>query len=661
MALFSSSAADIASYQEARKKGLREYRHSISAGRYPYPPVLDEMVEGINSLPQIPVGLVEIPLEDIAGTKTSGRTNVFSESFYPILKESSEFAYKWAALYASAAEEGIKESIKVYEFMNRFYVEEGNKRVSVSRVLDYSSIWANVTRIMPKRSDEKANRVYYEFCDFYKVCPLYLFHFSEEGCCQKFAELLGQSMEKPWSKDTLNTIKASFAIFQTLYRAKGGDALPITEGDAFLTYLTFYSLDSLLNESRTLLNSRLDKLWNEFLTKDDSIRLVITPEDIRRANTIGSSLMDLWSHPRNYTESSPLKIAFLYARNQENSSWTYGHELGRNDLQNKFEGIVQTSKYPDCRTEDETRSAIDAAVADGNEMIFTTAPTQMRETLRSAIHYPDVKFLNCSINLSSQAVRTYYGRMHEAKFLMGALAASVSSNHRIGYVADYPIFGTPASVNAFAIGAAMLDPKAQIYLAWSTKKGGDWQQEFRDRGIYIISGPDLIKPQEASRAYGLYTVDTDGIVTNLAAPVWNWGRYYELIVRTVLDGSWDAKGLVRRDQALNYWWGMEAGVIDVILPEKLPYYSRKMIQTLRNGIVRGDLSPFDGELHSQEGLIKPSDSERLTNEDIIHMSWLNDNVTGSLPKAEELNEEAQATISVSGITESAAPGKDTVS
>ena len=50
------------------------------------------------------------------------------------------------------------------------------------------------------------------------------------------------------------------------------------------------------------------------------------------------------------------------------------------------------------------------------------------------------------------ASRTYYGRIYEAKFITGAIAGAMAQNNRIGYIASYPIFGVPASINAFALG-----------------------------------------------------------------------------------------------------------------------------------------------------------------------------------------------------------------
>ena len=50
---------------------------------------------------------------------------------------------------------------------------------------------------------------------------------------------------------------------------------------------------------------------------------------------------------------------------------------------------------------------------------------------------------------------------NEAKFLMGAIAGAMAENGQLAYIADYPIFGTIANINAFALGAKMVNPRAR--------------------------------------------------------------------------------------------------------------------------------------------------------------------------------------------------------
>lgn len=636
-------------YLKAKHYGDRAYKRAVQAGEYPYLPALDDILSYQDVAGEVQLGLKEVPLYMIAGTKTAGRQNAFALNFMPLMKDKSEFAAKWIALYDSQLEVGLRDPIIVYEFMNQFYVLEGNKRVSVMKFMGAASIPAYVTRILPKRTEEKENKIYYEYVDFYKVTGIFRITFSEEGCYKKLAAVLGQNLTEIWPEELCNDVKATFVRFSEAYEARGGGKLRLTYGDAYLVYLSVYGLKGLLDISSEEIDRRIGRIWNEFLTEmnEEKIALVETPELIKKP----ASMIDFLNIPSMYTVKNPLKIAFIYDRNADHSSWVYGHEIGRNQMEEHFKGVVETIRFEDCNSSAEVMNAIDLAVAAGNQMIFTTTAAQLEPALRAAIKYPEVKILNCSVNASYSSVRTYYGRMYEAKFLLGALAASMTEGDRIGYVADYPVYGMIANINAFAIGAALVNPRVKIHLKWSTKKGTDWNRELAEAGISCISGPDWIRPQEASRAFGLYQLGEEGSVTNLAMPMWHWGKYYELIVGSVLEGSWEAKDLTRKHQALNYWWGMSADVIEVILSGQLPYYSRKFIDILKKEVIAGDLSPFDGELRSQTAVIKKADAPRLTNEEIISMDWLNDNVIGEIPSLEELTEKAQEIVRVSGVKE----------
>ncbi|MBR1770691.1 MAG: BMP family ABC transporter substrate-binding protein [Lachnospiraceae bacterium] len=639
-------------YRKAVKRGEQECRNALSHGRYPYVTALEDFMEESRYTAEQHIGIKEIPLSMIAGTKTAGRQKAFSCGFMPILKEGSEFSAKWSQLYDIQEAEGFRDPIKVYEYLQRFYVQEGNKRVSVLKYLGATGIYADITRLLPRKSDDKEHEIYEEFLTFYEVAPIYGIYFSETGGYKKLAELLGKDLEEPWEEDLVRDVRQSYEEFEAIFMELGGGKLAMTAGDALLIYLEIYDFHTLTEGAAGEIRKNIQAMWKELLVenREDKIALVETPTEESKGNVF-KDIIKMTQTPL-YTAKNPLQIAFVYDRSVADSRWVYAHELGRNNLDACFDGAVSTMKYEACDTEEKAEAAFDDAVEKGAQMIFTVFPSQMNETLKAAVKYPKVKFLNCSVNLSSNAVRTYYGRMHEAKFIMGALAASASENHRIGYVADYPIYGTLAGINAFAIGAALVDPGAKIYLAWSTKADGDWQRELRDRKVDVLSGPDIIKPHDVSRAYGIYKLNAEGNIDNLAAPVINWGRYYELIVQTVLNGAWDSAQVAEKNQAINYWYGMSAGVIDVILSDRISYYSAKLANVLKKLVVDDSIQIFGGELHSQTEMIKPADSEGLTGEEIVNMDWLNDNVVGEIPSMDELVVQVQEVVSVSGVKRS---------
>ena len=180
------------------------------------------------------------------------------------------------------------------------------------------------------------------------------------------------------------------------------------------------------------------------------------------------------------------------------------------------------------------------------------------------------------------------------------------------------------------------------------------------RGIHVISAIDSTHNIDGSNAYGLCYVekvspgegtDLSGQfkVSNLAAPIWKWGKLYEIIVKTILEGNYHASRVDRKDQATNYWWGMISGAVDIKLSDKLPAGTKQMISVLRSSIMSGVFNPFDGELISQNGIVRKENDPPLSSMDVITMNWLNENIIGEIPDADALNDEAQATVSVSGV------------
>ena len=175
-------------YQKALRQGQRDYREKMNAGQSPFLPVLDDILQNVPVENQIPLGQVEIPLELLVGTKTSGRTAAFASNFMPLLGLKTEFATKWINLCVSHVDEGIRDPITCYEYMGRFYVQEGNKRVSVLKYFDASSITGNVTRVVPQYSDDPAVQMYYEFMHFYPVMQNYLLTFTKPGSYARLRE-----------------------------------------------------------------------------------------------------------------------------------------------------------------------------------------------------------------------------------------------------------------------------------------------------------------------------------------------------------------------------------------------------------------------------------------------------------------------------------------
>ncbi len=420
-------------YIGAVKRGRKQYQESLSKGEHPYLPVLDNILSYTKIVSEVSLGLMDIPLNRIIGTKTEGRTNAFASNFMPLLPEQSEFGAKWANLYDHQIDDGIRDPIVAYEFMNRFYVQEGNKRVSVMKYVGAYSIPGYVTRLIPQRTEEKENKLYYEFLDFYQVsfnCDVW---FSKEGSYKKLVELMGKEPGESWPAEERAFFKSAYSRFSKVFTHRGGDKLNLTCSDAFLIYVKIYGYDKTKGQTELEMSKGLERTWKEMelAAEGSQVALVEDPVDVEKP-VHKPSLLN-WLRPVETIEPEMLKIAFIYNKTTKTSGWTYAHELGRMHLEQAFEGRLKTLALDNVSTEPEVEEAIELAIASGCNMIFTTGPQMANQSVRSAVVHPEVKLYNCSIKMSYSSICTYYARMYEAKFLLGAIAAAMTKSDKLGY------------------------------------------------------------------------------------------------------------------------------------------------------------------------------------------------------------------------------------
>ena len=630
-------------YQKAQKLGRKAHRESVHHGKYPYLQVLDEILDDSMIVGQVDLGVIEIPIEQIVGTKTVGRTNAFASDFMPLLPENSEFSVKWRRLCAAhLGDEGIRDPIRCYEYLGRFYVQEGNKRVSVMKYFGASSIPGYVIRLLPNYSQAEEIQRYYDFIHYYPLTRLYQVMFTQPGSFPKLQVALGYDASHPWTEDERRRFLSSFYYFERAYQKLGGKELSITSADALLVWLKVYPFESLRTMSAAELQKSLQAVWPDV-------------KGVGRAEPIAVST-ESWEDEEKRLKNrllsvvpSSLKVAFIHELLPENSNWVRAHELGRTQMEKTLGGQVVTQTFAGVGSGEGAQAAMETAIRNGAEVIFATTAPLIDACRKTAAKYPNVKILNCSISMPYTGVRTYYSRIYEGKFISGAIAGAVSKSDRIGYIASYPIFGVPAGINAFALGAQLTNPRARVELKWSCVPG-DPLGELVEQGVDLISTLDIPMPGWEKGLWGTFRVCPDGSTRLLASPYWDWGTFYTRLVRSILGGGWDSMNSNRQGgRAVNYWWGMASGVIGVELTDAMPEGVAMLAQILQRDIANGTIAPFHRRILSQDGTVRNDGGGYFTMEEILHMDWLCDNVDGSIPGYEMLTPKGQAIARLQGI------------
>ena len=410
-------------FKLALKAGQKCYRDCVHRGRDPYPQVLEELLQGGVVAGRVDLGELEIPIAQIVGMNTAGRQTAFAANFMPLLDLGTEFASKWISLCeAHLGDTGIVDPIRCFEYMGQFYVQEGNKRVSVLRSFGAPTIRAYVTRVLPLYSDDPAVRVYYEFLHFYERCGLYQVHFNRLGDYPKLQAALGFDAEHVWSQLERRAFLTAFYTFKTAYDKLTQSAPPVTTAEALLTWLHAYTLGDLRVLTQAELERSIRAIWPELEAVAQGGKIAVQTEAAPEPQSLLGRLTGF---------RGCLRAAFVYECAPEASPWIAAHEAGRRQLVQALGEAVDARVYL-VTDYPSPEDALEQAAADGAQVVFTTTVPLIFACRKLAPKYPGVRFLNCSVDMPYPGVRTYYSRIYEAKFLLGALAGTLAEDARIG-------------------------------------------------------------------------------------------------------------------------------------------------------------------------------------------------------------------------------------
>ena len=621
----------IACYRDAQKRGEKYYNTCMAKGVYPYPQVLEDVLDESMELGQVDIGITDIPMHLIVGTRAAGRKNAFAGNFMPLLRLETEFGSKWTALCAAHLDEdGISDPISCMEYMGKFYVQEGHKRVSVLRYFDAPSIRGSVTRVIPAWSEDPAVQAYFAFMNFHRLSGQYIVQFDKAESYAKLLRRLGFDEQHVWTDTERMDFRAMYFQVESALEGRISDeAHHVTPAEAILACLEVYPYEDMKKASADEIKKRLIALMPDlrFVAQDSPTAVSTEPSAPPQKGLVGR-ILDGLSQPT-------LRIAFVHASDPETSSWSRGHDEGRIFLEQQLGDRIQVKSYVASEDAD---AVMQTAVADGAQLLIATAPALLAASRRVAAAHPSLKVLVCALSVPAAGVRTYYSRIHEAKLITGAIAGAMCGGEPIGYLARYPILGTPAAINAFALGVRMTAPDAPIHLGWSSIAPNPLQL-LRKEGVRIVSGHETFtRTNDELTTHPGWTTSLllpDGGSRPLASACWNWGQNYTLLVKGILDGSWEAFD-PGRTSAVTYWWGMSSGVIDVELAPDLPAGVAQLAEILKRGLSDGSIQPFHCPMRDQQGRVRSTGDRWFSPQEIMSMNWLMEHVIGRIPTSDDV-------------------------
>ena len=615
-------------YDRALRQGRREYSALTGRGERGILPVLDELTQENRIMAYIKQPSREIPMSSVAGTYTSGRAHSFSAGFMPLHDEETEFASKWISLCAIHMTEGLRDPIQVYEYLWNYYVIEGNKRVSVLKHFGAPSVRADITRMIPQLdADDPNTATYYAFLRYDRKG---LFKNIRLSAPERYETLAAteQALYEQLTPDEREDINfnSMYLRFEIAYAGAGSS---LSLGEAFLEYMKVYGF--IQNDPISLVTERVLSLKPQLQLAEIPDKEPTLLLDVQEEGPAPGLISRLFSGRKT------ADVLFAYEEGRTEDNWTGAHEKGRLEMQEALGDEVH-SEVLDGLTPDNAYELITEHAKD-KDLLIITSSRLAAAALRFSLENPSCITLIYSRARQDSRLNTYYGRYYEPVFLCGVAAGLATESGKVSYVTPQ-VSGVrhTSDINAFALGVKSVRPSADVYLIMkgvSPSEPGTCELGIRQSvtlGCDIALTPDypglsMEGTPETSFSYLLRLHDLGAPSEYLAAPAWNWGRYYTEIVKGYLSNSLEFLRLIdRRDEpsVTGFWWGLASGVLEFRTREFLHPMSNNLLQYMRSSIQLGRFKPFRGPIADDKGIEQVAAHSALRPYDILSMTWLAD-------------------------------------
>ena len=200
---------------------------------------------------------------------------------------------------------------------------------------------------------------------------------------------------------------------------------------------------------------------------------------------------------------------------------------------------------------------------------------------------------------------------------------------------SYPIKGVIAGINAFALGVRTVNPRAKIMVSWAYE--WDFSKiNTHSTGALVERGADLICHQNTftgegfAGEYGLFSVHDDSRPDEyIATPVWNWGAFYERMVKRILSGS---SKTTEDGRPMQFWWGLDSGMVDILYARQhVPTETHKLVSLFKRLMKDDGFNPFGGPVLDQMGEERIPAGAEANSQQILSMNWFVEGIEGVIP------------------------------
>jgi basic membrane protein A and related proteins len=337
-------------------------------------------------------------------------------------------------------------------------------------------------------------------------------------------------------------------------------------------------------------------------------------------------------------------VGFIYVGPRDDFGYNQAHAEGAAAVK-KMAGVkvVEEERVPE--TVQVARTMESMINLDGAGLLFPTSFGYFDPyILDEAKKIPTVRFEHAGglwTPKDPKNAGSYFGYIFEAQYINGIIAGYASKTGKLGFVAAKPVPQVLQNINAFTLGARLVNPQATTQVIFT----GDWALPIKeaeaansliDQGIDIITmhvdSPKVVVETTAKRGASICGYHTSQAKlapeAYLTGAEWNWTELYPKLVTMWMMG----------EDIPNFYRGaFKEGVIKQSpYGPKVSAEARKHADDIKAKLTAGEYVIFKGPLNDNTGKIAVAAGSELiqtnaTDVQLESMHFLVEGVNGSLP------------------------------
>ena len=334
--------------------------------------------------------------------------------------------------------------------------------------------------------------------------------------------------------------------------------------------------------------------------------------------------------------AEPFIVGYIYQGPKVDAGWYASQDSGRLYVQEHMPDvrIMVAENIPE--TADSER-LMQRMVHSGARLIFATSYGYFDKAVRVAKQYPGVIFMHSGDGQTAYHVGNYFGSTEEAMYVAGIAAGYKTASNKLGFVAAHPIPVILRAINAFALGARSVNPKATVQVIFldiwkDPTREAEAANSLIDQGIDVLGEEvdSTLTMAQVCEKRGISFVGQYYDASSVAPHAWLIGSYYYWgpmmvdIIKQVQEGTWKQRAIAAT---------LASGQVRLTpYGPGMPEVAKPVLERVTAEFTSGSRKLWSGPVRAQDGSIVIPAGTLLPPEKVTAMNFFVEGVVGALPK-----------------------------